>query len=66
MRATKPPESRHYALALVAQCNPVVRDELRLAIFNWIERDYVRRRQARPDRFTPIEFEMVHNAALAA
>jgi len=43
------------------------RDELRLAIVTWIERDYHRRRrQAALGRLTPIEFETIHNAALAA
>ena len=43
------------------------RDELRLAIVTWIERDYHRRRrQAALGKLTPIEFETIHNAALAA
>ena len=43
------------------------REQLRLAILTWIERDYHRRRrQAALGRLTPIEFETVHNAATAA
>lgn len=46
------------------------REELRLAIITWIEKPYHRRRrQARLDRMTPIEFETVYatqQVALAA
>lgn len=43
------------------------RDELRLAILTWIERDYHRRRrQAGLGRLTPIEYETIRTAALAA
>ncbi|GAB4096535.1 hypothetical protein GCM10028787_20100 [Brachybacterium horti] len=45
------------------------REELRIAIITWIERTYHRRRrQARPGRLTPIEYETIMNpaAALAA
>ena len=36
------------------------RDELRIAIVTWIEATYHRRRrQAAPDRLTPIEFEAI-------
>src|SRR5699024_2097563 len=46
------------------------REELRLAIITWIEKTYHRRRrQARLDRMTPIEFETVdatQQVALAA
>ncbi len=43
------------------------REELRLAIVNWIERTYHRRRrQRRLGKLTPIEFETVHEAVHAA
>jgi putative transposase len=43
------------------------RQELRLAIITWIEKTYHRRRrQRRLGRLTPIEFEIIKNAALAA
>jgi transposase InsO family protein len=43
------------------------RDELRLAIVTWIEKTYHRRRrQRRLHRLTPVEFETIHTAALAA
>ncbi len=43
------------------------RDELRLAIVEWIERTYHRRRRQRAlGRLTPIEFETVHEVAHAA
>ena len=43
------------------------REELRLAIVNWIERTYHRRRRQRGlGKLTPIEFEAVHEVAHAA
>ncbi len=43
------------------------RKELRLAIVNWIERTYHRRRRQRGlGKLTPIEFETVHEVAHAA
>lgn len=43
------------------------REQLRIAILTWIERNYHRRRrQAALGRLTPIEFETIHNAATAA
>lgn len=43
------------------------REELRLAIVNWIERTYHRRRRQRAlGKLTPIEFETVHEVAHAA
>jgi putative transposase len=43
------------------------REELRLAIVTWIERTYHRRRRRRAlGRLTTIEFEVVHEVALAA
>lgn len=44
------------------------RDQLRLAIITWIERTYHRRRrQRRPGKLTPVEYEMLFTkAALAA
>ena len=43
------------------------REELRVAIVNWIERTYHRRRrQRRLGRLTPIEYETLNNAAHAA
>jgi len=43
------------------------REELRLAIVNWIERTYHRRRRQRGlGKLTPIEFETVHEVAHAA
>jgi putative transposase len=43
------------------------RHDLRLAIVTWIERTYHRRRrQTRLGRLTPIEFEILHNTAMAA
>lgn len=43
------------------------REQLRLAVLTWIERDYHRRRrQGALGRLTPIEFETIHNAATAA
>lgn len=43
------------------------REELRLAIVTWIEKTYHRkRRQRRLGRLTPIEFETLHQTALAA
>ncbi len=43
------------------------RDELRLAITTWIERTYHRKRRQRAlGRLTPIEFETINNAAIAA
>ena len=43
------------------------REELRLAIVVWIEKKYHRRRrQAGLGRLTPIEFETIYSAALAA
>ena len=43
------------------------REELRLAMVTWIERKYHRRRRQRGlGRLTPIEFETIHTAALAA
>ena len=43
------------------------REELRLAIVNWIERTYHRRRRQRGlGKLTPIEFEAVHQIAHAA
>jgi transposase InsO family protein len=43
------------------------RDQLRLAIVTWIERTYHRRRrQDGLGRLTPVEFETLHNLALAA
>lgn len=43
------------------------REELRIAILTWIERDYHRRRrQAGLGRLTPIEYETIRTAALAA
>ncbi len=42
-------------------------EELRLAIVNWIEKTYYcRRRQAAVGTVTPIEFETINSAALAA
>ena len=35
-------------------------EELRIAIVTWIERTYHRRRrQAAPDRLTPVEYELI-------
>lgn len=51
------------------RCSWATREELRIAIVTWIERTYHRRRrQARLDRLTPIEFEtiMKTNVVLAA
>ena len=43
------------------------REELRLAIVNWIERTYHRRRRQRGlGKLTPIEFETLHEVAHAA
>ncbi len=43
------------------------RDQLRMAICTWIERDYHRRRrQAGLGRLTPVEYETITTAALAA
>ena len=43
------------------------REELRIAIITWIERDYHRRRRQRGlGKLTPLEFETLHKAALAA
>jgi transposase InsO family protein len=43
------------------------RDDLRLAIITWIERDYHRRRRQRAlGRLTPIEYETIYTAAPAA
>lgn len=42
------------------------RQELRLAIITWIEGVYHRRRQRGLGRLTPIEFETIKTAALAA
>jgi putative transposase len=44
------------------------REQLRLAIITWIERTYHRRRrrQRRPGRLTPIEYETNNKAAHAA
>ncbi|RYV49294.1 IS3 family transposase [Pengzhenrongella frigida] len=43
------------------------REELRLAIVTWIEKTYHRRRrQRRLGRLTPIEYETLHQVALAA
>jgi putative transposase len=43
------------------------REQLRLAIITWIERTYHRRRrQDSLGRLTPIEFEILHQAAHAA
>nr|MBA3906439.1 transposase [Pseudonocardiales bacterium] len=43
------------------------REDLHLAIVTWIERTYHRRRrQDRLGRMTPIEYEMLHQAATAA
>jgi len=43
------------------------RDPLRIAIITWIERTYHRRRrQDRLGRLTPIEFEILNQAAHAA
>ncbi len=43
------------------------RESLHLAIVTWIERTYHRRRrQTRLGRMTPIEYEMLHQAATAA
>ena len=43
------------------------RDELRLAIVIWIERTYHRRRRQRAlGRLTPIEYETLATAAIAA
>jgi len=43
------------------------RDELRIAIIIWIERTYHRRRRQRAlGRLTPIEYEILTTAALAA
>ena len=43
------------------------REQLRLAIITWIERTYHRRRrQQRLGRLTPIEYETINQAALAA
>lgn len=43
------------------------RDQLRIAIIHWIERTYHRRRRQRAlGRLTPIEYETLHRAALAA
>jgi putative transposase len=43
------------------------REQLRLAITTWIERTYHRRRrQRRPGRLTPIEYETINQAAHAA
>ena len=43
------------------------REELRLAIVNWIERTYHRRRRQRGlGKLTPIEFETIHEVAHAA
>lgn len=42
------------------------RDELRLAIVVWIERNYHRRRrQRRLGKLTPVEFEMIHSTTQA-
>ena len=43
------------------------REQLRLAIITWIERTYNRRRrQRRLGRLTPVEYETLNQAALAA
>ncbi len=43
------------------------REELRLAIVNWIERTYHRRRRQRGlGKLTPVEFELLFEAAHAA
>ena len=43
------------------------RQQLRRAIITWIERTYHRRRrQRRPGRLTPIEYETINKAAQAA
>jgi len=43
------------------------RQELRLAMVTWIERTYHRRRRQRGlGRLTPIEYETLHQVALAA
>jgi putative transposase len=43
------------------------RDELRLAMVTWIERKYHRRRRQRAlGRLTPVEFETIYQAAVAA
>ncbi len=42
------------------------RHQLRLAIISWIERTYHRRRQRRLGRLTPIEYEIITQAANAA
>jgi putative transposase len=43
------------------------RDDLRLAVITWIERTcHRRRRQRRPGKLTPIEYETISRAATAA
>ncbi len=42
------------------------RDELRLAVVTWIERTYRRRRQRALGKFTPIEFELLHDQLATA
>jgi putative transposase len=43
------------------------RDELRLAVVTWIERTYHRRRRQRAlGKFTPIEFELLHDQLATA
>lgn len=43
------------------------REELRIAITRWIERNYHRnRRQRRLGKLTPIEFEMIYEKAAKA
>jgi putative transposase len=42
------------------------REQLRLAVITWIERTcHRRRRQRRPGRLTPIEYETINKAAPA-
>ncbi|KQR21327.1 hypothetical protein ASF76_13795 [Microbacterium sp. Leaf151] len=42
------------------------RDELRIAIVTWIDKTYHRRRrQSRPGRLTPVEFETTMTKTLA-
>lgn len=43
------------------------REQLRLAIVTWIEKDYNRRRRQRAlGRLTPVEYETIYSATLAA